>query len=98
MTSPIIARRAFLGGLIAAPAVLRLGLWMPVKRVSDSIVTITVWPRVNVTPPWISEAEAEKWIQADIHRELAKIIGVPEHFVSGIHFDQTLSTHERTAP
>ena len=31
MTSPIIARRAFLGGLIAAPAVLRLGLWMPVK-------------------------------------------------------------------
>ena len=31
MTSPIIARRAFLGGLIAARAVLRLGLWMPVK-------------------------------------------------------------------
>jgi len=33
MTSPLLARRSFLGGLIAAPAVLRLGLWMPVKKI-----------------------------------------------------------------
>ena len=40
MISSRPSRRAFLGGLIAAPAILKLGLWMPVKKIDTDTLKL----------------------------------------------------------
>jgi hypothetical protein len=48
----ITSRRAFLTGLVAAPAVLRLGLYMPVRKWIEPVKwrwTVTIAPKVE--PP-----------------------------------------------
>lgn len=62
-----ISRRSFLTGLVAAPAVLRLGVWMPVKAWSEP----TFLP---IGVGGISVAEAERWLRDSMQYELRKIM------------------------
>lgn len=39
----MISRRLFCGSLVAAPAVLRLGLWMPIKAVEELDFPHVMW-------------------------------------------------------
>ena len=60
----IPTRRSFLVGLIAAPAVLRLGLWMPVKA-----QPIVVWG--------LAESPVEydaAWLQSQVEKHLTEMM------------------------
>jgi hypothetical protein len=47
----ILSRRGFLAGLIAAPAILKLGIHMPVKPVLDVVEPEIVVPEPIILPP-----------------------------------------------
>jgi hypothetical protein len=60
----MITRRSFIGNLFAAPAVLKLGLWMPIKPLPRYVLfggpagEGTVWEGVG-QPPWERMSPAE---------------------------------------
>lgn len=51
MSGILTSRRAFLTVLVAAPTVLRLGLYMPVRKWIEPIPMIMISPGMSYIPP-----------------------------------------------
>jgi hypothetical protein len=87
----MLSRRSFLRGLVAGPAILKLGLYMPIKA------ALTTGPELLV-PAWSYLTPAE--IQADIEALFASIarqMQVPVHYLRGVPYEPYVSPSWETS-